>query len=897
MDVLQQVLALNELMLDCSLTICHVSDAFSNLISKNESNITNRKLSEFLDITDSEYLLSLLSDNNIMSLDIKLSFPEGKQPNRVFTLGFERIIVQGKSFILLKKAKKEGNSMAMSNAFFEHSALTQFIVEPSSLSILHSNLMAKNKLAHIISSESKLSLSNIFNLPLKPLHALFNNVSAVDSTVISAPLFNAQGRNDNVNVQINSIDFNSEGVFLVQILNDVAHDDIMQDYDTAKELTNALFETKDYALLMMDSFGVINQINNTMCALLNITRDKVIGQRAKTVLPPQISTLISTSESSQHKVNFNNLSQPYRLKQQPLRNDKGYVLGLLLELKSTEDDEQGLISRAYEAANHASNHAIFITDKRGCIMHVNTMFEHQTGYRKDAIVGQNFSIITSERSNDDIVQNLWKTINNKDTWRGILKSQRQSGVSYWSDLTLKPLIDNAGNIECFVGLSHDITLQKEMQKSGTYLANYDVRTGLANSILAKDRLEGMIGRARRRKLIVAVVYLDIMQINNIATQFDEEVADSVLLMYCKNLQQALRSEDAVARMSNDRLAILLPDLPNVESLDVVSAKIDKVNQKSINVGDQSFQFDIRQGVSYYPDQGLDCESLLKNAEASIIKAWSTGAPIGCFSQGQNDNALMHFQMRREIDLMIANKTFDIIYQPIINLDNDSLYAVEAKICWQHDEYGQIENDDVYAVAEASGCAQELGLLVLEQVCIDANYWKIQGLGDINLAVNLSHGQLRDTDVPDRFSDILHRYDIDIQRFSLEIPLSYIATQWLNLDEILQQFALLGFTLEYDKFGDRGAYISDLRNFPFSGIKLTQNYISNIENDVSTANLVEGIVSMASSLNLTATADGVTEFTQILQLQEMGCNRAQGDFLAPFTDRHGVLRFVQQGIAI
>lgn len=896
-DVLRQVLELNELVLDSKLTICHVSEAFAGVISSNETILQGRHLSEYIDATDSEYLLALLSNAKQQSLEVKLSFPAGKNAHALYNISFEQIVIGDRCLVLLKDYDTGEKSVPSIDAFFEHSVIAQLLVEPSTFNVIAYNNAAQQSLSHLGLEQSNTSLSNIINMPLAPLTALFEKVSAHEDTVLSVPLFGLDGQTEHVSVQINCIEFHDEEMWLIQMLNEVSHDEMAQQYGTSRELTDALFETKDYALLMMDSFGVISQINQPMCDLLRLEHTKVIGQRAKMILPQQISTLISTSENSQFKIMLNEPAQSYKLTQQPLRNEKGYVLGLLLELKSTVQDDQGLISRAYEAANNAGNHAIFITDKRGMIMYVNTMFEHQTGYRKDGIIGQNFSMLKSEESNDDIMQNLWRTINNKDTWRGILKHQRQSGASYWSDLTIKPLVDRKGNIECFVGLSHDITLQKEMQKSGTYLANYDITTGLANSILAKDRLEGMIGRARRRKLIVAVVYLDIMQINDLAKQYDEELADSVLLIYCNNLQQALRSEDAIARMSNDRLAIFLPDLPAVEALDVVSAKIDKVNQQSINVGERCFKFDIRQGVSYYPEQGLDCESLLKNAEASIIKAWSTGSPIGCFSQGQNENALMHFEMRREIERMINEKDFTTIYQPIINLADDSLYAVEAKIQWHHPKYGIIENDDVYAVAEASGCVQELGLLVLDQVCTDVNFWQQEGIDDIKFSINLSHGQLRDKAIPDKFSEIISRYQIDNQRLSLEVPLSYIATQWLNLDDILQELSLLGFTLEYDKFGDRGAYISDLRNFPFTGIKLTPEYVSHIDEDASTASLVEGIVSMASSLNLEATAVGVTEFSQILQLQEMGCRRAQGDFLAPFTERDGVVTFLQKGMAI
>jgi len=894
-DVLRRLFKLSELVLDQQFKICHVSSAFKEVLSSESKRLVSHALSDFIDTTDYEYLVSLLAQQHDQPISVKLSFLNGQNKNDVFELTFEQIASQGHRWLLLKNYHQVKESTGEGDFLFEHNALAQLIVEPITLSIIASNKAAHQLLPNSGLSQSQAALGNVINLPYVPLMGLFDDVTSESDNVLSVPLFITED-NEHSNILINRMDYQGRQVWLLQFLNN-NNEDSTAKHATSLELTDALFDAKNYALLMMDSFGVINQINQWMCDLLQLNRNEVIGQRAKAILPHKISTLISTSEDSQHTVSLPNTSLSYTLKQQPLRNHKGYVLGLLLELSAAEDKEQGLISRAYEAVNNAGNHAIFITDKSGFIVYVNAMFEHQTGYLKESIVGQNFSILKNEDSNDEIAKNLWKTINGKDTWRGVLKHQRQSGATYWSDLTLKPLLDRDNEIECFVGLSNDITLQKEMQKSGTYLANYDVTTGLANSILAKDRLEGMMGRARRRKLIVAVIYLDIMQINDIAKQYDEETANSILLIYCNNLQHALRAEDAMARMSKDRLAILLPDLPNGEALDVVSAKVDRVNQESIIVGERSFRFDIRQGVSYYPDQGLDCESLLKNAEASIIKAWSTGSPIGCFSKGQNDNALMHFQMRREIEDMIINNGFDVKYQPIINLSDDSLHSVEAQIVWHHKVYGSIHNDDVYAVAEASGCVQELGLLLLEKVCIDANHWQKMGIDNVNVSINLSHGQLRSKRVPDKFSKILQRYKIDNQRLSLEIPLSYIATQWLNLDDILQQFSLLGFSLQYDKFGDRGAYISDLRNFPFSGIKLTQDYVSSIDEDVSTANLVEGIISMASSLNLDVTAVGVTEFSQVLQLQEMGCKRAQGDFLSKFTDRKGIAKFIQQGITI
>lgn len=897
-DLLNKLFKINDLVFDGELVIYHASDSFKQILSINSASVIGQCFSQFINNKDSNHLLSLLSNHKNQTININLLFPLGNNDNIVYEMVFEQVVIEDSSWLILKDYNAVEISISKNDVFFEKNALPQLIIEPNTLQVIATNQAANEILPNSIIRQRNIQLYQLVNLPPKKFNAIFNNdLSNGLPAPLSIPLFVTDGQTEHVPIKLSKIDYQGKIVWLIEVLSHGDYDDDVDSNIEYYELKNALFESKDYALLMIDSFGVISEINQIMCKLLNVERTKAIGQRAKMVLPSQITTLISTSENSQHQVNLLETNQAFNLHQKPLRNQQGYVLGLLLELRTIIDKEKGLIARAYEAINNAGSHAVFIIDNQGFIIYVNDIFEYQTGYRKSTIIGEKFSVLKSSDVDNNIFQNLWQTVNSKNIWRGILKHQRASGVSYWSDLTVKPLLDRAGNIECFVGLSHDITLQKENEKSGTYLANYDVTTGLANCILAKDRLDGMLGRAHRRKLFVAVIYLDITQLNVLYKDNNKDTADNILLIYCKHLQQALRAEDTIARMSRDRLAIFLPDLAHAEALNVVSAKIDKVNQYPITYDNSTFSFDIRQGVSYFPDQGLDSDSLLKNAEAAVIKAWSTGAAIGYFSKEKNENAVMHFNLRREIDNLIANKSFDIIYQPIISLVDNSLYCVEAQVVWNHELYGLIDNDDLYAVAEASGCIQELGYLVLEQVCVDIQYWSNSDVSDIHVSVNLSHGQLRDKSVPHQFSELLTRYKIKNECIGLEIPLSYIATQWLNLDDIFQQFSLLGFSLHYDKFGDRGAYISDLKNFPFKGLKLTTDYISLISEDVNTANLVEGLVLMAKSLNLEITAVGVTELSQVLQLQEIGCKYAQGDFLSEFVNRDGIVQFIKKGMTI
>jgi len=666
---------------------------------------------------------------------------------------------------------------------------------------------------------------------------------------------------------------------------------------SAVEVSDSLFESRDYALLMIDSFGVITKANSKMTELLDDSA--LVGKRAKGVLPSHLERLVSTSEASSHDVVIERAgrSQKMVFKHQPLRDKAGKVMGVLIELSDHAGSIDSLKYRALYAASLAADYALFITDVQGNILFVNEIFEQQTGYSGADVLGQDVSLLTGDSTSDENDQYLWSAIHRKDTWRGVLKSKKRSGANYWIDLVVEPLLDDKGNVECIVWLSHDITMEKELQKTGTYMANYDVTTGLANAVLARDRLEGMIGRARRRKMIVSVIYIDVGGFEGLEQRHGEHIASGVLTQYCQRLRTALRAEDSLARMSKGRIAVLLPDLPNIDALEVVSAKIDKVNQRQLSIGDTPIEMDFRQGVAFSPEQGVSAASLFKNAEASLLKAWSDHNPIGCFGQAYNKKALTHFQLRRELLEAIEEQKLSVIYQPICEVKGGRLYSVEANIMWQHKRFGLIGNDEIYTMAEASGCVQELGFMLLHQVCIDAKRWQEEGYDDFKIGINLSHGQLRDRHVAKKIDKIVQQHAMSTNRLALEIPLSYIATQWLDLDEIFQELSLLGASLQYDKFGERGAYISDLRHFPFNGIKLSQTYVAQIDNDPSAANLVQGIIAMALSLNLEVTAIGVKDLSQLLQLQEMNCHFAQGDFFTGFCSPEELSQYFVQNVKV
>ncbi len=885
-DSMAVLFRLNELVLDKDFRISHASPKLSILLSPLNPDIVDEHIASFLQPADFESLLECPDDLN-QEFIVQVVVSKGQ----VLALHCQRIDIAGQHWTVVTTFERINAAPASQEQETEQVLFSQLILSTDTLEVLEVNQLAQQLTG--FDSLTGMKLSNLINIAHDELKSSLALATTVDAVTLNTTLLTT-GKPVMIKVCRAVIEDNERLLAYIVVVND--GDETVEQLKYVQEISASLFESRNNAVLLMDQFGVINKINSKMTALLG-ERD-LIGKRAKVALPSQISRLISTSDSSVHDVAIGSTGQSHRmqLKQKPLRSQSGNVLGLLLELSDYVDSTDTLKYRAFYAASLAAEHAVFITDSQGKVVFVNEVFEQQTGYSSNDVIDQDVSFLKNDTLDEESYRYLWNAVQNKDIWRGVLRCRRRSGVKYWSDLVVNPLLDSEGNIECIVWLSQDITMDKELQKTGTYLANYDIPTGLANAVLAKDRLEGMIGRARRRKKIVAVIYIDISEFEQLERSYGEPIANGLLTEYCERVRKALRAEDSLARVSNGRIAVLLPDLPNVDALEVVSAKIDKVNQRELKIADKVIKFNFKQGLSYYPEQGISAESLFKNAEASLLAAWSNQNPIGCFGRAYNKKALIHFQLRRELLATINEVRLDVVYQPVCEVKGDDINTVEACLQWQHAEFGLIKNDEIYTLAEASGCVQELGFMLIKQVCKDLVYWKQEGYDDFKVGINLSHGQLRDRNVAKRIAAIIEQHSLPVERLALEVPLSYIATQWLDLEEILQDLSLMGASILYDKFGERGAYISDLRHFPFNGIKLSNSYIAQIDSDPTAANLIQGIIAMATSLNLEVTAIGVEDLSQLLQLQEMGCHYAQGPFFTEFVTRDDLTNYFIQNIA-
>jgi len=817
------------------------------------------------------------------------------QSVRSVNLTLATLTMASEQFMVVTHCDWSVNKIESQLTLFKKSSFGEFLITPESFTIVAANDCAQTLCGLSQQVLSSQTFSDIINVSDWQLSTELSKLLNDRDRSCNLSVVTASGELQLVKLTAHRVEFAGEPFIHLQTIEISAHQVHLQKVQQATDLTDSLFDLLPTASLLMDNLGNIAKINQAMTSLLGRSSDDLLGLHVRSVLPPVLFAKISPMEASicRIQVELNQQALDVEFHQQPMRDRFSSSQGLLLTIAPQKIAQLPVRIKALETVNEMALLAIFTLNPQGEFIYINEAFEQQSRYKSVQLIGHHISLLNGSAKDPYIFNNMLDSLQIKNSWRGNLKFTYPYGSYYWADVSIKPVYNERGEIENFVGVSTDTTRQKELQQTGVFLANYDLDTGLANDILAKDRLEGMLARARRRKLTVAVIYLDITEIESLAFEVGTVKSSELLSAYCTMLRSALRSEDAVARMSQTRLAILLPDLPNTSALEVVAAKIDKVNQKNIVVAQDSFDIDIRLGIAYYPEQGSDADSLFLNAESSLQKAWHANESIGCFGEQQNEQAIKHFNLRRDIVKALASGKLKTLYQPILDLASNKVTEFEVMVCWQHPKHGLIEGEAIYAVAEAGGIMSELGLWLFEQACIDLKYWHAKGYSDISVALNLSHGQLRNRHIAQSFAEILQKHGIAAQQVSVELPISYMATQWLELEDILQEFSLMGLTLQYDKFGERGAYISDLSSFPFSGLKLSASYVSQLEDNQTTANLIQGIIRMAQALDMTVTAVGVDSLSEFVQLQNMGCHYIQGDFTCRFASREEMDVFLGQ----
>jgi len=438
--------------------------------------------------------------------------------------------------------------------------------------------------------------------------------------------------------------------------------------------------------------------------------------------------------------------------------------------------------------------------------------------------------------------------------------------------------------------------RKQAESALRHAAHHDALTGLANRPLLHERLAHAIQRATRQRTRVAVLFMDLDRFKHINDSLGHTAGDVLLRACARRLQEGVRSCDTVARFGGDEFVVVLEELIN--SADVVQPLTSVLSRftQPFDVDGHELPTTASVGISLFPDDGQDAETLLMNADAAMYRAKEQGPGRHHFysaslnEQGQErlalESCLPRAQEREELFL---------VYQPKVNIASGAVTGAEALLRWRHPTKGVISPLQFIPIAEETGLIVSMGRWALEAACRDARRWQDRG-HPIQVSVNLSARQLERPELAAEVAEILARERLDPGRLELEITESGVMRNPAQAAARLRELRALGVSLAIDDFGTGYSSLSYLRSFPLCTLKIDRSFVKDLPNDDDAANLTAGIIALAHRLRMKVVAEGVETLGQLSYLRASKCDEFQGYYLSKPIEVDELERFLLRDLS-
>jgi diguanylate cyclase (GGDEF)-like protein/PAS domain S-box-containing protein len=552
----------------------------------------------------------------------------------------------------------------------------------------------------------------------------------------------------------------------------------------------------------------------------------------------------------------------------------------MIDRKRAEDALFSEKERAQVTLNSIGD-AVLCTDSSGNVTYLNIVAEKMTGWPRTEASGRPltevFRII--DAATRQTAPNPMEMAVAQDQTVGLAANCiliRRDGQESPIEDSAAPIHDRDGRGAGAVIVFHDVSASRSMSLQMAHMAQHDFLTDLPNRMLLNDRVSQAIVFAKRHGKKVAVLFLDLDGFKHVNDSLGHPTGDKLLQSIAKRLVHCVRGSDTVSRQGGDEFVVLLSEVEKSEDAAINAVRILHSVAEVHTVDQHDLQVTTCIGVSVYPDDGLNAETLIKNADTAMYQAKENGRQnYRFFKPAMNVRAVERQSIEESLRHALDRREFSLHYQPKISLMTREITGAEALIRWTHPTRGQVSPAQFIPVAEDSGLIVPLGNWVLREACTQARAWLDAGLTLSNMAVNISAMEFRDENFLANVLSILNETRLDPSSLELELTESVLMKRVESTESILKTLRALGVQVAIDDFGTGYSSLSYLRKFPVDELKIDQSFVRQITTAPSDTAIVTAIISMGQSLNLRVVAEGVETPAEIAFLQARQCDEAQG----------------------
>ena len=662
--------------------------------------------------------------------------------------------------------------------------------------------------------------------------------------------------------------------------------------DSEEKYRMLLDGVQDYAIFMLDPLGQVVSWNAGAERIKGYSAEQIIGRNFSCFFSPESiirgrpeEVLRMTAASGRHEENGMLVRKDgsqflARVTFTALRDADGSLRGfseISRDLSESEESEA-----KYRGLLEAAPDAMVVVNPSGKIVLVNVQAEKRFGYSRDELIGQQVKNIIPKGFAERLIADALRSAEDameQEIGTGIeLTGRRKDGSEFPIEIMLSPLEGAEGIL--VTAAIRDITTRKKAEALKIHSSEHDVLTGLPNRMLLNDRVNQAILLALRHRRRVAVLFLDLDGFKHINDSLGHPTGDKLLQSVGKRLVDCVRASDTVSRQGGDEFVVLLSEEEDSEDASVAARRMLRAVAEAHFIDHHDLHVTCSVGISLYPDDGLNAETLIQNADTAMYQAKENGRQtFQFFKSAMNVRAVERQSIEEGLRRALERQEFVVHYQPKINLKTGRIIGAEALLRWTHPIRGPVSPAQFIPVAEDCGLILPIGTWVLRQACQQAQAWVAAGLPMGTMAVNISAIQLREENFVDSVFAIFKETGLDPRLLEVELTESVLMKHAEYTASVLKALRAGGVQVAVDDFGTGYSSLSYLRKFPIDALKIDQSFVSQITTVPDETIIVKAVISMGRSLKLRVVAEGVETQEQLAFLQAHQCDEAQGYYFS------------------
>ena len=690
----------------------------------------------------------------------------------------------------------------------------------------------------------------------------------------------------------------NDNVFQLTIMNTVLLDNsiikllftnISEIVHTNKQIENKfklLYEHVPYPYQSLDDKGIITNVNRKWCEITGYNKDEAIGQKFSIFTDESYERLKALFKKflNDKKVEDEKIKIKIKNGDIILASFTGNISNINGELKThcifkdiTTEEKIEKKLKLSDIVFENTTEGILITNEENQIVSVNNAFSKITGYTQEEVLGKNPKILSSGKQDKKFYNNLWKDLHKTGQFKGEIWNRKKSGEIYPEWLNISVVKDLKGGILNYVAIFSDITKMKKSNEKIEFLAHHDPLTSLPNRLLLKARLDQSITHANKEKEILAIMFIDIDNFKIINDTYGHSIGDKIINLVASRLKRNIREDDTISRIGGDEFILVLENIGDIKNIKKIANKILNDFNEPVKLEEYLFEITISIGITLFPNNGLNVEELIKQADTAMYSAKNAGKNQFQFYKNEMTSEIFEkIIMKNEINDAIKNEDFEVFYQAQIDIQENKIVGAEALIRWNYKNTRLIFPNEFISYAEETKLIIPIGEFVLRKAC--SFFKKLQDLQLLNdgiIAVNISSVQIKNSDILKTIKECLEYSKLEAKYLELELTESYLMDNVQESILVLTKLKELGIKLAIDDFGTGYSSLSYLKKFPIDKLKIDKSFVDELPKSSKDAAIAKTIIELAKGLEMKVIAEGVEKKEQNDFLKNEQCHEAQG----------------------